>query len=61
MTLTHAISPFNWFAHDEADCPSLAGFCDHCLICGVVVERYTGAGAATCEEHYREVSRQCNT
>jgi hypothetical protein len=61
VTVAHAIQPFNWFEHQEADCPSLAGFCDHCLICGVVVERYTGAGAATCEEHYREVSRQCNT
>jgi hypothetical protein len=49
---------FDWFDHDQADCPSLAGFCDHCIECGAVVERYTVTGLPTCDAHYQKASVQ---
>jgi len=58
MTLPIEFPTFNWFKHNLGDCPSLAGFCDHAVCCGVVVERYTPKGTATCDEHYEDIQRK---
>jgi len=58
MTLPLDFPTFNWFKHDLGDCPSLAGFCDHCIVCGIVVERYSPEGLPFCDDHYTIATRE---
>lgn len=52
--MTLPLTLYDEWNHQPSECQSRGIRCDHCLVCGSVVEQYPPNGIATCDAHYQQ-------